>query len=62
MQHTEDELYNILCTNSNSESICVLQEAYGWTHSYPSSDPVHFDYYKAADIAQQNLIAFQQLW
>jgi LAS superfamily LD-carboxypeptidase LdcB len=35
---------------------------YGWAHSYPSSDPVHFDYYGATDIAQQNLMAFQMLW
>mmetsp|Transcript_23648 Transcript_23648/g.39553 ORF Transcript_23648/g.39553 Transcript_23648/m.39553 type:complete len:166 (+) Transcript_23648:204-701(+) len=36
--------------------------AYGWVHSYPSSDPVHFDYTKAADIARENLVAFQRLW
>jgi hypothetical protein len=35
---------------------------YGWVHSYPSSDPVHFDFNGAADIAQQNLMAFQMLW
>ncbi|CAM9281871.1 unnamed protein product, partial [Ectocarpus fasciculatus] len=35
---------------------------YGWTHSYPTDDPVHFDYYAASDLAQQNLKAFQQLW
>lgn len=37
-------------------------QSYGWVHSYPSSDPVHFDYTAAKDIAQQNLIAFQKLW
>lgn len=37
-------------------------QAYGWTHSYPDSDPVHFDYYAAADIRSQNLKAFQKLW
>lgn len=36
--------------------------AYGWSHSYPSSDPVHFDYYNAPDIASKNLLAFQRLW
>lgn len=36
--------------------------AYGWTHSYPSSDPVHFDYYNAPDISSKNLLAFQRLW
>ena len=35
---------------------------YGWTHSYPSDDPVHFDYYACSDLAQQNLVAFQKLW
>jgi N-acetylmuramoyl-L-alanine amidase len=36
--------------------------AYGWAHSYPDSDPVHFDYSAASDIAKQNLMAFQKLW
>lgn len=35
---------------------------YGWVHSYPSSDPVHFDYSGASDIASQNLRAFQRLY
>lgn len=35
---------------------------YGWVHSYPSSDPVHFDYTSASDLASQNLKAFQRLW
>jgi len=34
----------------------------GWTHTYPSSDPVHFDYPKAADLSSTNLLAFQKLW
>lgn len=34
---------------------------YGWAHSYPSSDPVHFDYTQVSDIASQNLLAFQRL-
>jgi hypothetical protein len=36
--------------------------AYGWTHSYPSSDPVHFDYTHVSDIASVNLLAFQRLY
>jgi hypothetical protein len=35
---------------------------YGWVHSYPSSDPVHFDYTGCANIASQNLQAFQRLY
>jgi LAS superfamily LD-carboxypeptidase LdcB len=35
---------------------------HGWEHTYPSSDPVHFDYNGAANIAKQNLMAFQTLW
>ena len=37
-------------------------EKYGWTHTYPSSDPVHFDYSNVKDLAKENLIAFQKLW
>ena len=36
--------------------------SHGWTHPYPSSDPVHFDYSGASDIASKNLLAFQRLW
>jgi hypothetical protein len=36
--------------------------AYGWTHTYPSSDPVHFDYSGSPDISQETLKAFQLLW
>jgi N-acetylmuramoyl-L-alanine amidase len=35
-------------------------KSYGWSHDVPGDD-VHFDYTKAADIAKQNLIAFQRL-
>ncbi len=35
---------------------------YGWAHSMPTSDPVHFDYTAATDLAKQNLLAFQKLW
>jgi LAS superfamily LD-carboxypeptidase LdcB len=34
----------------------------GWTHTYPSNDPVHFDYQGSPDISRQNLQAFQRLW
>ena len=37
-------------------------EKYGWTHTYPSSDPVHFDYSNVKDLAKENLVAFQKLW
>jgi hypothetical protein len=36
--------------------------AHGWVHSYPSSDPVHFDYSGCSNIASQNLLAFQRLY
>ena len=39
-----------------------LLAPYGWVHSYPDSDPVHFDYLAAQDLAQENLKAFQRLY
>mmetsp|Transcript_7717 Transcript_7717/g.8182 ORF Transcript_7717/g.8182 Transcript_7717/m.8182 type:complete len:231 (-) Transcript_7717:324-1016(-) len=48
-------------TSYYSYWLSTLQN-YGWAHNYPSSDPVHFDYTGVADIARQNLLAFQQLW
>jgi N-acetylmuramoyl-L-alanine amidase len=35
---------------------------YGWKHSYPDTDPVHFDYTADEDLARYNLEAFQRLW
>lgn len=35
---------------------------YGWAHTYPSSDPVHFDYNAAPNLDSKNLLAFQRLW
>lgn len=35
---------------------------HGWSHTYPSNDPVHFDYGGSPNIAKQNLMAFQKLW
>ena len=34
----------------------------GWTHSYPSNDPFHFDYLSVSDIRSANLKAFQRLY
>lgn len=48
-------------TSYYSYWLSTLQN-YGWTHSYPSDDPVHFDYYGCSDLAQKNLLAFQKLW
>jgi hypothetical protein len=48
-------------TSNYNYWLTTLQN-YGWSHSYPSSDPVHFDYYSAADISAYNLLAFQRLW
>ena len=36
--------------------------SHSWAHSYPSSDPVHFDYTGSSDLASENLKAFQMLW
>jgi hypothetical protein len=36
--------------------------AHGWTHTYPSTDPVHFDYSGSPDISRETLKAFQKLW
>ncbi|HWE30673.1 MAG TPA: M15 family metallopeptidase, partial [Polyangia bacterium] len=37
---------------------------HGWTHSYPTSDPVHFDYTAGGtvDLRTENVLAFQKLW
>lgn len=35
---------------------------YSWVHTYPDTDPVHFDYTKLPTIANYNLLAFQRLW
>jgi LAS superfamily LD-carboxypeptidase LdcB len=36
--------------------------SFGWIHSYPDTDPVHFDYLAAKDLASVNLQAFQRLY
>ena len=48
-------------TSNYSYWLTTLQN-YGWAHNYPSSDPVHFDYSAASDLASTNLLAFQKLW
>jgi len=35
---------------------------YGWVHTYPTTDPVHFDFTSAPNLDSQNLRAFQRLW
>jgi hypothetical protein len=35
---------------------------YGWVHTYPTTDPVHFDYNAAPNLDSKNLLAFQRLW
>lgn len=39
-------------------------EGHGWTHSYPSSDPVHYDYTAGGtvDLRAESVLAFQKLW
>lgn len=39
-------------------------EAHGWSHSYPSSDPVHYDYVGGGtvDLRSESVLAFQKLW
>lgn len=47
---------------SNYDYWLATLESFKWAHSYPSSDPVHFDYTGSSDLAKQNLVAFQKLW
>src|SRR6185312_3619250 len=37
---------------------------HGWTHTYPTSDPVHFDYTAGGttDLRHDSVLAFQRLW
>lgn len=35
---------------------------YGWSWSYGSSDPYHFDYFAVPDLSAKSLEAFQRLW
>ena len=47
---------------SNYDYWTPILSKYGWIQSYPSSDPVHFDYSGSPDISAYNLLAFQRLW
>ena len=48
----------------NYASVIGLMSSHGWTHSYPSSDPVHFDYTAGGtiDLRSESVLAFQKLW
>ena len=48
----------------NYSSVIGLMTAQGWTHTYPTSDPVHFDYTAGGtvDLRSENVLAFQRLW
>jgi len=45
---------NAIDTSNYNYWLTTLQ-AYGWVHSYPSSDPVHFDSNKVSNLASINL-------
>jgi hypothetical protein len=49
---------------SNYSSVIGTMGNHGWTHSYPSSDPVHFDYTAGGtiDLRSESVLAFQKLW
>ena len=48
----------------NYDAAIGAMSAHGWTHSYPSSDPVHFDFTGGgtADLRAESVLAFQRLW
>ncbi|HEY2746349.1 MAG TPA: M15 family metallopeptidase [Polyangia bacterium] len=49
---------------SNYSSEIGNMSNHGWTHTYPSSDPVHFDYTAGGttDLRHDSVLAFQRLW
>jgi MYXO-CTERM domain-containing protein len=49
---------------SNYGAAISDMQSNGWTHSYPSSDPVHFDYTAGGtvDLRGESVLAFQKLW
>jgi len=47
---------------SNYNYWSSILSKYGWKHTYPDTDPVHFDYSAAQDLASVNLLAFQRLY
>jgi MYXO-CTERM domain-containing protein len=48
----------------NYASVIGTLAGHGWSHSYPSSDPVHFDYTAGGtiDLRAESVLAFQKLW
>lgn len=48
----------------NYSSVIGTMANHGWSHSYPSSDPVHFDYTAGGtiDLRAESVLAFQKLW
>jgi hypothetical protein len=49
---------------SNYSAALSAMTNHGFTHSYPSSDPVHFDYTAGGttDLRAESVLAFQKLW
>jgi hypothetical protein len=49
---------------SNYSAEITNMSKHGWTHTYPSSDPVHFDYTAGGtiDLRSESVLAFQRLW
>jgi hypothetical protein len=49
---------------SNYSAEISNMSSHGWTHTYPSSDPVHFDYTAGGttDLRPDSVLAFQRLW
>jgi MYXO-CTERM domain-containing protein len=49
---------------SNYSSVITTMTNHGFSHTYPSSDPVHFDYTGAGviDLRNESVLAFQKLW
>jgi hypothetical protein len=48
----------------NYSSVLTAMQAHGWSHSYPSTDPVHYDYTAGGtvDLRHESVLAFQRLW
>jgi hypothetical protein len=49
---------------SNYSAVISAMQSQGWTHSYPTSDPVHFDYTgsNTIDLRGDSVLSFQHLW
>jgi hypothetical protein len=46
----------------NWTNIDGAMKSHGWTQSYPSNDPVHFDFGDATDYRQTTILCFQRLY